>query len=217
MTDGFLHKHFLNNGSKRLHKWVHYFDIYEQHFERFRGKSPTMIEIGVAGGGSLEMWREYFGPGCRIIGIDINPDCKIHEQDSIEIFIGSQADPKVLSSVLEKYGNIDVVLDDGSHIMNHMIETFEFLYPKINKRGTYMVEDTHTTYWEQWGGGLKKPGTFMEFVKDRLDDLNAAHALGGIPISDFTKSTQSITVYDSIVAFEKRPQGARQAPITKPL
>ena len=65
MSDGFLHKYFLNNAHKRLHKWVHYFDIYERHFERFRGKSPTMIEIGVQGGGSLAMWKEYFGPGSR--------------------------------------------------------------------------------------------------------------------------------------------------------
>ena len=65
LSDGFLHKYFLNNAHKRLHKWVHYFDIYERHFERFRGKSPTMIEIGVQGGGSLAMWKEYFGPGSR--------------------------------------------------------------------------------------------------------------------------------------------------------
>ena len=65
MSDGFLHKYFLTNAHKRLHKWVHYFDIYERQFERFRGKSPSMIEIGVQGGGSLAMWKEYFGPGSR--------------------------------------------------------------------------------------------------------------------------------------------------------
>ena len=77
-----------------------------------------------------------------------------------------------------------------------------------------MVEDTHTSYWEDWGGGLRKEGAFMEFVKDRVDDINAVHTKGELPISDFTRSAQSITVYDSIVVFEKRPQGKRQAPIT---
>lgn len=109
MSDGFLQKYFLNNGSKQLHKWVHYFDIYEQHFERFRGKSPTMLEIGVAGGGSLEMWREYFGPGTKIVGIDIEPACKAHEQANIEIFIGNQADTNLLDDILGKYPEIDIV------------------------------------------------------------------------------------------------------------
>lgn len=91
---GFLHRYFLENSSKRLHKWIHYFDIYERHLSRFRNASPVMLEIGVSGGGSLEMWREYYGSGARIVGLDINPECKKHEQDSIEIFIGSQAIPR---------------------------------------------------------------------------------------------------------------------------
>lgn len=71
MDDGFLHKYFLNNADKRLHKWMHYFDIYERHFSRFRDKAPVMIEIGVFGGGSLSMWKAFFGKDARIIGIDI--------------------------------------------------------------------------------------------------------------------------------------------------
>jgi hypothetical protein len=71
--DGFLHPYFLNNGHKRLHKWMHYFDIYERHFERFSGTSPIVVEVGVSSGGSLAMLKEYFRPGCRIVGIDIDP------------------------------------------------------------------------------------------------------------------------------------------------
>ena len=55
MDSSFLHRYFLNNSHKRLHKWIHYFDIYETHFARFRGKAPVMVEIGVMGGGSLKM------------------------------------------------------------------------------------------------------------------------------------------------------------------
>ncbi len=99
MIDGLLHRYFLNNSHKRLHKWVHYFDIYERHLARFRGKAPVMIEIGVAGGGSLAMWKEYFGPGSHIIGIDLNPQCKAHEDDGIEVFIGSQDDPAMINEI----------------------------------------------------------------------------------------------------------------------
>lgn len=214
MSDGFLHKYFLNNSGKRLHKWVHYFDIYESHFERFRGKSPTILEIGVFGGGSLAMWKAYFGPGAKIVGVDINPACKIHEAEGIEIFIGSQDDPALLNAILSKYPEIDIVLDDGSHMMHHMIATFEQLYPSMSPNGCYMVEDTHTCYWDEYGGGVKRPGSFIEFAKDKIDHLNAFHARKAIPVTNFTKTTQCIAVYDSIVVFEKRPQGARQAPIT---
>jgi len=112
---------------------VHYFDIYESHFERFRGKSPTILEIGVFGGGSLTMWKAYFGPGAKIVGVDINPACKIHEAEGNEIFIGSQDDPTLLNTILSKYPKIDIVLDDGSHKMQHMIATFEHMYPLQNQ------------------------------------------------------------------------------------
>ena len=214
MSDGFLHKYFLANGGKRLHKWMHYFDIYERHFERFRCKSPVILEVGVFGGGSLAMWKEYFGPGARIVGLDIDPSCKVHEAEGIEVFIGSQDDPHVLDAIVAKYPSIDIVLDDGSHIMKHMVATFEYMYPKISPHGCYMVEDTHTCYWDDYDGGVKREGSFMELVKDRLDDINAFHAKDAIPITAFTKSTQSISVYDSVVVFERKPQGLRQAPIT---
>jgi hypothetical protein len=214
-NDGFLHRYFLNNGGKRLHKWLHYFDIYERHFSRFRGTAPVMLEIGVFGGGSLAMWKDYFGPGTRIIGLDINPACKAHEAEDIEIFIGSQDDPAVLAAIFQKYPDIQIILDDGSHVMGHMIATMLYAYPRMNSHGVYLVEDTHTCYWEEYGGGLGRPGSFMEFVKGKLDEINAMHNRGAAPVTPFTVSTDSISCYDSIVVFERRPQGLRQAPITQ--
>lgn len=216
LSDGFLHHYFLNNPGKRLHKWMHYFDIYERHFDRFRGKSPVVLEIGVMGGGSMEMWREYFGPGCKIIGIDLNPTCKAHEAEGIEIFIGSQDDASVIDAVLAKYPQIDIAIDDGSHLSPHQIASFELLYHRISPRGVYLVEDTHTNYWPDLGyeGGLRKPGTFVEFCKDKVDEIGAATSRGALEPTPFTISTDLVTFYDSVVVFEKRRQGTRQAPIT---
>lgn len=215
MSDGFLHKYFLNNSHKRLHKWVNYFDIYERHLERFRGTSPIMVEIGVKGGGSLSMWKEYLGPGSKIIGVDINPDCKSHEGDGIEVFIGSQDDPVVIGSILDKYPAIDIVLDDGSHRMSHMIASFELMYERMQPTGVYLVEDTHTCYWKEYGGGVRREGSFMEFVKNKLDEINAVHTRGQLPVSDFTRSTDYIACYDSVVVFERRRQGQRHALVTQ--
>jgi cephalosporin hydroxylase len=215
MSDGFLHKYFLNNAHKRLHKWVHYFDIYERHLSRFRGKAPVMLEIGVMGGGSLAMWSEYFGAGSQIVGVDINPECKEHEAAGIEVFIGSQDDPALIDSILSKYPRVDIVLDDGSHEMKHMIDSFELLYDRVHADGVYLVEDTHTCYWDRFAGGVRRPGTFIEYVKDKIDELNAVHTDGAVPVSRFTRSTDCIACYDSVVVFERRKQGRRQAQITK--
>ncbi|MCC7080731.1 MAG: class I SAM-dependent methyltransferase [Burkholderiales bacterium] len=215
MSDGFLHRYFLNNADKRLHKWMHYFDIYERHFSRFRQRAPVMIEIGVFGGGSLAMWKAFFGEGARIIGIDINPQCKVHEADGIEIFIGSQDDPELIERIFSKHPRVDIVLDDGSHVMEHMISSFELLYSRLHPHGVYVVEDTHTCYWPEYQGGLRQPGSFMEFTKDKLDEINAVHSRGALSVSDFTKATDCIACYDSVVVFERRPQGKRQAPATQ--
>lgn len=211
MDDGFLHKYFLNNGDKRIHKWVHYFDIYERHLSRFRDKAPVMVEIGVFGGGSLNMWKAYFGEHAKIVGVDIDPRCKAHEAEDIEIFIGSQDDPDLIEAIFGNYPRVDIVLDDGSHIMEHMMSSFELMYPRLHPYGVYIVEDTHTCYWPEYQGGLRQPGSFIEFTKDKLDELNAVHSRGAVPVSDFTKSTAFVACYDSVVVFERRPQGKRHS------
>lgn len=174
-----------------------------------------MLEIGVQGGGSLAMWKEYFGPGCHIIGVDINPKCKVHEAEGIEVFIGSQDDLDVINEIFSKYPKVDIVLDDGSHIMQHMIASFELMYDRIQPNGVYAVEDMHTCYWPKFGGGLKREGSFMEFVKNKLDEINAVHIKDALPVTDFTRFTDCIACYDSLVVFERRRQGLRQAPITQ--
>ena len=63
---------------------VNYFEIYDRHFSRFRNRDIALLEIGVAGGGSLEIWRRYFGPKARIVGIDINPACTRFEAPGVE-------------------------------------------------------------------------------------------------------------------------------------
>lgn len=160
------------------------------------------------------MWRDYFGPGCQIIGIDINPKSKQHEADSIEVFIGSQDDPAVIDAIFAKYPKVDIVLDDGSHMMKHMIDSFKLMYHRLQPNGVYIVEDTHTCYWNNYGGGVKRAGSFMEFAKDKLDEINAVHTQGVLPVTDFTRSTNYIAFYDSVVVFERRKQGKRQHPIT---
>jgi hypothetical protein len=203
---------FVTNDKRIIHKWKHYFPIYERHFKDFVFKPVTFFEIGCGLGGSLQMWKRYFGPHARIIGIDQNPECKKFEEDQVEIYIGEQQDVEFLQNVINAVGTPDIVLDDGSHVMSHVTTTFQFLYPRMLKNGIYMVEDLHTAYWEEFEGGLRKPSTFIELCKDLIDELNADHSRGALPPTQFTNTTLAIHFYDSVAVFEHGTHTRKVAP-----
>ena len=200
-----LEIYFRKNNSKLIHKWNHYFDIYERHFNKFRNKEVVILEIGVSYGGSLQMWKEYFGGKAKIFGIDINPKCKELEEENIKIFIGSQSDRKFLRQVKKSIPKIDILIDDGGHTMNQQIVSYEELFSHIKDDGTYLCEDLHTSYWLKWGGGHKRMGSFIEYSKNFIDYLNAFHSeQKNLKVNSFTKSVDSIHYYDSIIVIEKR-------------
>ena len=203
-----LEKYFLGNTGKLIDKWKHYFEVYDRHFSRYRGTDVHFVEFGVSQGGSLQMWKNYFGPKARIYGVDINPHCKQLEEDQVTIFIGDQEDKKFLKSLADAIPRIDILLDDGGHTMKQQINTYEVLFPRIDKNGVYMCEDASTSYWRRFGGGYKRRGTFIEYSKNFIDYLNAWHSKQPrkLAVSDFTRSVTSLHYYDSIVVIEKGPR-----------
>jgi len=203
---------FQTNEQRLIHKWKHYFPIYERHFGRFVDRDVVMIEIGCGEGGSLQMWKRYFGPHARIIGIDIDPRCAAYAEDQIDIRIGDQSDAGFLASLVEEFGAPDIVLDDGSHVMSDVMASFDALYPAVVRNGVYLVEDLHTAYWDEYGGGVQRKGTFIERCKDLIDELNADHSRGALASTEFTANTHSMHFYDSVVVFEKGRHTAKQAP-----
>lgn len=211
-----LRAFFDANRGPLLNKWLHYFDIYDRHFSRFRGRDIVMVEIGVYHGGSLGMWKAYFGPRARLVGVDINPRAQKFADDQVTIVIGDQSDRAFLRSLRERYPRIDLLLDDGGHSMEQQIATFEELYDAVAEDGVYMVEDTHTSYWPEYGGGLGAPGSFVEYTKQFVDALHAWHVREweSQPKSTFARSAWSVSWYDSIVVIEKRPKEPPEARMT---
>lgn len=193
---------------RAVHRVGHYFDIYHRHLSRFRHRPVTIIEIGVFNGGSLPMWRDYFGPESTIVGVDINPGCARFAEPGIEIVIGDQGDRSFLRSLAARYPDAAIVVDDGGHRMHQQIATFEELYPRLPPDGVYFCEDVGSSYLPAFGGGYRNPGTFIETTKSLIDRLNADHigdASKLVP-DEFTRSTASIHFYDSVVVIEKRPK-----------
>lgn len=203
---GGLNEVFFSHQGRIVHKWIHYLDIYERHLSAYRGASIKMLEIGVGQGGSLEMWRDYFGPGATIFGIDINPECARRVDAPNQVRIGSQADPKFLLSVVDEMGTPDVILDDGSHIAEHQRSSFNALFPRLRDGGLYIIEDLHTAYFHEFQGGYRHNGTAIEFVKTMIDDMHAWYhtAATTTPAKD---QIRGIHTYDSIVVIEKQRIG----------
>jgi hypothetical protein len=206
-----LYSNFHNHQGRVIHKWTHYFPAYERHFAKFVDRPVNMLEIGVFEGGSLQMWKQYFGPAARIVGIDIDPVRKFQE-GQITVEIGDQSDPEFLASLNRRYGPFDVVLDDGSHRMEDMAATFRHLYPLMSPAGVYAVEDMHTCYWESYEGGLRRDGTFIEICKGLIDELNADQSEGAVEVTDFSRTTTSMHFYPSMAFFERGRPLPREDP-----
>lgn len=202
-----LERIFYDMPHRICQKWSQYFRIYDLFFARYRGRSDfRMLEIGISQGGSLDIWRRYFGPDALIIGVDIDPRCRGYEDGHTLVRIGSQADPAFLQALAAEFSDFDVILDDGGHTMEQQLTSFEMLYPTVRPGGIYMVEDCHTSYHAQYGGGLGKSGTFIEFAKCKIDELNAFHIHSNRElITEFTRSTTGMSFFDSMVVFEKGP------------
>jgi len=205
-----LQKYFYSNKRNLIHKWDHFFEIYERHFSHFRGKEIVILEIGVSHGGSLQMWKDYFGEKVTVIGVDVNPECKKLEENGITIYIGSQEDRAFLKRLKSEIPKVDILIDDGGHTTAQQTTTFEELYEHIKDNGVYLCEDLHTSYWDEYGGGYKKEGTFIEYSKNFIDYINAWHSRDKklLDVSDFTRTTNSLHYYDSILVIEKNKRVA---------
>jgi hypothetical protein len=170
--------------------------VYDCLFAPYRDKEITFVEIGVLGGGSLFMWRDFFGPKARIVGVDLNPAAKKWEKEGFEIYVGSQSDESFWSEFIDSVGKIDILLDDGGHSYEQQIITTELLLDNICDGGLLVVEDTHTSYMD--GFGVRKY-SFMEYVKRFIDKIN-------FRFSEFEEEKSddrvwSIQIFESIVAF----------------
>jgi hypothetical protein len=157
--------------------------------------------LGVSRGGSLDMWEHYLGPSASLVGVDIDEASQLSNPDRT-ILLGDQADPEFLASVVEIHGPFDIIIDDGGHTMNQQITSAETLFPALNDDGLYVVEDCHTSYWEEFGG-VRRPGTFIEWIKHRIDDLHGYHNSNTID-ETWTDDVDGIHCYDSIVVLDKK-------------
>jgi hypothetical protein len=174
-----------------------YFDVYDNLFSKYIGKEIIFVEVGILDGGSLFMWRDFFGKKARIIGIDLNPNAKKWEEHGFEIFIGSQSDEVFWNNFIEEVGPVDLLLDDGGHTYEQQIITTEYLISNIKDGGMLVVEDTHTSYMNGFG---PKKYSFVEYTKKMIDNIN--YRFGEFKKDKAENRVWSIESFESIVAFK---------------
>lgn len=154
--------------------------FYERLFSPFRDKAMAVIEIGIGGhnehgkgGESLLIWRDYF-KNAQVYGIDIN-DKSFMDAGRVKTFCGSQVDLPFLDSVVEETGAPYLVVDDGSHFVEHQLVSFKHLFPKLAPGGIYVVEDVQSSYLRPYGGDptLSSDDTAVAYFRRHLDQVNS--------------------------------------------
>ena len=192
-------KNSFKQSPKYSIKWNNYFDIYNNLFQKFIGKKITFVEVGVGNGGSLFMWKNFFGKKAKIIGIEMNPEAKKLEKKGFKIFIGDQSDPNFWEKFYKKVGKVDILLDDGGHKNIQQVTTFMESYNYIKPGGMIIIEDTHTSFMKK--KGFKNPSkySFVSFSKYIIENLHRRNPMVEKKLNDLSQKIESITFYDSIV------------------
>ena len=158
----------LHEPSKRGHDYI---ELYWRELRDIRNTTKKVLEIGVQTPRSVKMWRDFF-PNAVIYGIDIDPRCAEFAEDRIEIFVGDQTDESFLLDVIKATGGqFDVVIDDGQHSSYSILKSFSYLYPALDERGIYVIED------------IMKLPPVMQFLQ--LLNLSINHYPDDVPLEDW--------------------------------
>lgn len=185
-----------------MYKWLHYAEPYHKHLAKFIGKSPVVVEVGVWSGGSLEMWKRIFGPGCCVHGVDYNPACSAYSGESTKVHIGNQADRQFWARFRSEVPHVDIFIDDGGHDPAEQMATMEEMLPHIAPGGVYICEDVHHSRNPFFG--------FVCSVMDLLHDLDPESCRE--PNLDeyrseptgFQSAIESFNIYPFLIAIVKR-------------
>ena len=180
-------------------KWLHYFELYHRHLQKFVGRAVTILEVGVYGGGSLSMWKHYFGAHCHVHGVDIQPACKAYENSHTTIHIGDQADRAFWKRIRESVPVLDVLIDDGGHRPEQQMVTLEEMLDHLTPGGVYICEDVHARSQHLDG--------FAAFAHAFAGELNAftpkPPAKAASTASPFQSAIDSVHLYPFVVVIEK--------------
>ncbi len=198
-------------GTDKFSEIHRYTPHYERHLAHLRDEEFVLLELGIGGyrrerdgGASLRMWKHFF-PKATIVGLDIE-DKRFVRAPRIVPFQGSQDDPDVIARIFDEVGVPKVVIDDGSHQVRHVLESFRIIFPQLPDDAIYAIEDIQSSYWPDWGGSedLLSTETSMALVKRLLDGLNHEEFLSATYEPTYTdRHVVGLHAYHNLVVIEK--------------
>lgn len=164
----------LQKTGKVSDKWSSYLDYYDRIFADKRDAPINLFEIGIQNGGSLETWAQYFRNARNIIGCDIDPSCRTLRYDDprIKLIVADANSDYTFNEIKSVCNALDIVIDDGSHRSVDILQSFVTYFQMLRPGGTYIIEDTHTLYWQSWGGELTNKFNAYKFFKKMIDVIN---------------------------------------------
>lgn len=147
-----------------------YTDVYARYLGPWRRRSFTLLELGVHRGDSLRMWNAYL-PRAKVVGLDLE-QVAAERAPEFDVTVGSQADPDVLQSVLDRHPEIRVVVDDASHITSLTVASFRFLFPRLPRGSLYIIEDLSPNTYEDWAGHDPERGSNWPAIRQNPDEAH---------------------------------------------
>lgn len=124
-----------------------YLPVYEKLFESKRHTAKHVVEIGIAQGGSIKLWRDYFSKAL-IHGVDIYDQSQL-PADLIklpDVICYTNADAYSPEFLQMLYVPLDIVIDDGPHTLRSQQAAINFYLPKLAPSGILVIEDIQS--WE---------------------------------------------------------------------
>jgi len=164
----------LSKTGKVSDKWSSYIELYDKLFLEFKDRPINLFEIGIQNGGSLETWASYFQAAKNIIGCDIDPRCNDlrFADPRIKLIVSDINSRFTYEQVTKICSELDIVIDDGSHRSTDILSAFGQYFPMVVPGGLYVIEDTHTLYWNDWGNELDNKFNAYIFFKKVIDVMN---------------------------------------------
>jgi hypothetical protein len=211
MLDVIARKHLTD---KRHHGYLKH---YQRHFSPWRNSKLKLLEIGIGGhdqlpgGASLRTWKDYFPKG-EIFGLDLYDKSHL-EQPRITVLQGDQNDPAFLEEMASRYGPFDLIIDDGSHISEHIITSFRALFPHLTANGLYVIEDLYLSYDEPSGGSaveFNDPRTANGMLKTLIEEMHYRY-IPGYVCRSFGQHITEVCFYPRICFIQK---GDNAKPLT---
>lgn len=211
-----------NKTGKVSDKWDLYLDFYDRLFQPYQNHPVSILEIGVQNGGSLETYARYFENAERIIGCDINQNCAklVYQDDRINIIVGDANAEETRKSILAIKDQFDFIIDDGSHLSLDILNSFLRYFSALKPGGVYIIEDTHTLYDKNFGGGVLNAFSATSFFKKLIDVVNFEWWSNDVSLENYLSTffpngvppfiqdgwVQSLEFHNSIIVIHKAKQ-----------